>query len=184
MNEKRYNIEIVYDETPINPREWDNITYLVGKPHYLDGHHAPPQDDILYTWPLYRYQHGGTALSMNSFASTWDSGLIGRVIILKSQLLKLGTTERDRETLQQWAANELKELEAWLNGNVYGYVITDKVDHEIVESCYGFYGDYGREEAQREAQAIVENLVARDREHEARINALVTIQEAHNLIRL
>lgn len=49
---------------------------------------------------------------------------------------------------------ELGELQAWCHGEVYGFVVRDTRSGEVVDSCWGFYGeaDYAMSEAESMAR--------------------------------
>ena len=51
--------------------------------------------------------------------------------------------------------NEVKLYDDYLNGNVYGVYI--KKDDEIMESCFGFYGDEGIKDARQQAMSFIDS---------------------------
>lgn len=59
-------------------------------------------------------------------------------------------------------ASELAEYRAWCEGEVYGYIARNPQTGEIIDACWGFYGEssYAIEEAKRAIDNAVENSVA------------------------
>ena len=66
-----------------------------------------------------------------------------------------------------------KEIEAWMWGDVYGYVIEDE-NGDHVESCYGYYGDETIDKyVIPEAKNIIDDHLARlEKEHEERLKTV------------
>jgi hypothetical protein len=156
---KGMNIEIQADEDPMNPRtEWDNICvfhighrrYGFGDENYNDGdsmrqaeNEAVRNGDIVL--PLYMYDHSGITISLSPFSCPWDSGQVGFVQVPKKKIIeefgKKIFTPALKKRAMKIAEGEVKTLDDYLRGNVYGYVITDK-DGEEIDSCWSFFGDY------------------------------------------
>lgn len=107
---------------------------------------------------LYLYDHSGLSLSTSPFSCPWDSGPVGYIYCSidkarESQLLDesadwgtpvshpdyptlLAVTEHNLEC-------EVKTLDAYLSGEVYGFVVEEEgEDGEFfeVDSCWSFYG--------------------------------------------
>ena len=140
-------IQVIPEDYPENPREWDNLTKMVffHKRYTLgDKHNYKSPDDFLKTLqliknkiiiaPVYFYNHSGFALNILPFADSWDSGRIGWIYIKKSVLKKeFGIT---KETEMQKKAEEifkaeLEEYEQYINGEVYLLIIRDKNTGDI-----------------------------------------------------
>lgn len=78
---------------------------------------------------------------------------------------KNGKSIRLRSASMRLLKGELEEFGKYLQGDVYGYVITgpDNTGKEIEESCWGFYGmDYVREEAKSIAEHIMQEPLLRE----------------------
>lgn len=104
---------------------------------------------------VYMHQHGGVALSTSPFSCPWDSGVAGEAWIP----LKFADESPDPyKTLTFFTAepnptkalaSAVKELGAWMNGEVYCYSVKEfeacdccgNVSEEIIDSCTGFIGD-------------------------------------------
>lgn len=128
---------------------------------------AHRQRDIVL--PLYIYQHSGVYLSLMSFYNQglpqghayFDSCQIGFVIIRRKKIMeefapaqKILTVVAKKRAIKV-AEGEVKTYTQYLNGDVYGYMITNTTG-EDVESCWGFYGI---EDCMQEAKSIVDYAV-------------------------
>ena len=158
-------LEIIHDESPESPREWDNLTRMVcfHQKYWLGDQTTYKKDDFnnwgeleaaiirqerpLIIKPLYMYDHSGVTIRTSSFGDRWDSGQIGYVWINPKNIDTIGTTMKDNETWDTYIErrdlyleNEVSVYDAYVQGNVYGYRIVDE-DGDEQDSCYGFYGD-------------------------------------------
>lgn len=88
--------------------------------------------------PIFAYIHGGATIRAGSgFSCPWDSGQSGFVYVERKRGLEECTTE---ENVIKCLESEVRIFDAYLTGNVYGWVLYDKGD-EVIESCWGYYGD-------------------------------------------
>lgn len=100
---------------------------------------------------LYAYIHSGISLSLSPWRegdlpqghARFDSGQIGYVVMTRhnvrecfGQAKAKYMTKKFKDYLYEQVQGEIKVLEYYLNGNVYGYNI-EEVD---MGSCWGFYG--------------------------------------------
>jgi hypothetical protein len=114
-----------------------------------------------YVTPVYGYIHSGTALSLTPFACPWDSGLCGFYLVdkktIKDRLDLKGDLKEHLDKIRRFAESEIAQRQRELNGECYGYIITDPDDEEI-DSCWGFWGDsdYCLEKARQVVDRIVE----------------------------
>ena len=165
---KGHTIEIQYEENPISPREWDNIcvfhiahkNYNFGDENYNDREsihkaeaEAKRNGDIVL--PLYMYDHSGITISLSPFSCPWDSGQVGFVQVPRQKMIeefgnKIFTSKLKKGALKT-AKNEVEEMDRYVRGEVYGYVIDDGD-----ESCWGYYG---KEYAIEEAKGVVDYIV-------------------------
>lgn len=100
--------------------------------------HAPEWQEF----PLFMYDHSGTAYSIAPFSCPWDSGRVGSVFV------KI----EDCPEPEQTARLMCEEYTSWANGDCWGYVLEDE-DGEQLDSCWGFIGTDAAEEAMKEAAA-------------------------------
>lgn len=70
---------------------------------------------------------------------------------------------RIREKALSCMEGEVSTLEAWCNGEVYGYIVEVGGEHE--DSCWGFYSE---EEAREQARSVVERVRSEMQEQSAR----------------
>lgn len=166
-----YEIEIIHDEFPQNPRiEWDNLGTMVcfhGRYTLGDIGHGYRSSDF-NSWdelkkqivkdrnpavilPIYMYDHGGITISTSPFSCHWDSGQIGFIYISKEKVRKEANVKKINKELLSYTIERLKsEVEIYdnyLTGSCYGYEITK--DGETIDSCWGYYG---REMARQAAE--------------------------------
>lgn len=172
-----YSFEIIRDMSPLNPREeYDHaFTLCFVENRYITGDttispYFEPDHESRIIFPVYAYIHSGIALSTAPFSCPWDSGRIGYASIKKADFLREFYGEKARHLTKKRRARaleilkgELEEFQAYLDGDVFGYVIRDEEGEEI-ESCFGYYGEQYAEE---EARAIVDHLNHQQKEQAA-----------------
>lgn len=154
---------------------------------YLQAVHAVP-----VVLPVWGYEHGDLSLSAGErngvYADRWDSGLAGLAYSTPQQVRDGwggDCSDVTTDALEAALQADVAEYDAWLGGDVYGYVVERSTtgrpeDWEEVDSCWGFIGyswavqaateavtgavEHGRvEHAEREAaeaadQAEIESL--------------------------
>lgn len=173
-----FRIDIVYDTYPENPRTaWDNLGTMVCFHNRYDLgdtlKHKYEQEDY-NSWdelkeqlikdgafvilPLYLYDHSGITMNTTGFHCPWDSGQVGFIYIThKKAKHEYGKDyESRKEDIKKYLENEVSTYDNYLTGNVYGFEVYDD-DENLVDSCYGFYGDLGIADAEEQAQSIIEN---------------------------
>ena len=165
---KGHNISIQYDQSPESPREWDNICiiHLAHKRYsFGDVNHnnyesvqqaeqeALANNDIVL--PLYMYDHSGITISLAPFSCPWDSGRCGFIQVPRKKMLeefgKKVFTPKLKKRALEIAEGEVKDLDTYIRGEVFGYVIDEDGD-----SCWGYYS---REDAMSEAEAMIDCIV-------------------------
>ncbi len=148
-NGYRLNIEI--DQYPENPRQWDNLgtLYIPRPPRHCamsdDGASADEAAAAPVVLPVYVMDHSGLAISEQPFGCPWDSWRAGCLYVTKDKLVsEYGQdTPETREKAKNCLRGELQEYAEYVAGDVYGYTITRISDGEIMDSCWGFYGEGG-----------------------------------------
>jgi hypothetical protein len=122
---------------------------------------------------LFLYDHSGITISTSSFSCRWDSGQVGWIYITKDKIEKEGWTP---EQADKYLDGEVEVYDNYLTGEVYGYRITkynkEIEDDEEVESCWGYYGDDGKESMIQECKRTIDYLVKKQEER----NLLLSIQ--------
>ena len=132
--------------------------------------------------PLYLYDHSGITMNTSGFSCRWDSGQVGFIYLSKAE----ARNEYKRNWVKmakKYLESEVETYDAYISGEVYGYVIEsyyeDEDGEEIVEddhydSCWGFYG---HEHCEQEAKELVKHLNSPEQQfkmaEKARIEALL-----------
>jgi hypothetical protein len=123
-----------------------------------------------YVLKVYFYIHGGIALRAFSpdevvgypFNDEWDAGPVGHVYISKKEATveHIGGIKRQMTIPQkiQKASNYLKKMTTltgeWLNGEFWGFEVIDTQDDDnVVDSCWGYLGAHGMDNAKLEGLA-------------------------------
>lgn len=159
-------LKLVQDSSPESPRTWDNLGTMVcfHNRYNLGDNHSYNSDDY-NSWeemkkaiikeentavilPLYLLDHSGISISTGAFSCSWDSGQIGFIFVSKEKALEeFGgkiVTAKLKEKLERILDGEVETYDQYLRGYVYGFQIVDE-DDDVVDSCYGFYGDNHKE---------------------------------------
>lgn len=160
---KGRNIDVYFDDSPMNPRtDWDNPfqmimfhnRYNLGDKHNYNTDDYSGWDDIqkqiehdlnpVIILPVYMYDHSSIAFSLGSFNDHWDSGCVGFIILTRKELKEYYgwkyVTNARREELIRYAKLELETYQAYCNGEVFGYIIQDDdIEEACEDSCWGFY---------------------------------------------
>jgi hypothetical protein len=163
-----YTIEIHYDDCPESPRD----QYCLGTMLYVSDRYVLGDErvtvkeideisrrgDVVWV-PVYAYIHSGVRLQTTSFAGMlpqghyeFDSGQCGIIYVtcedIRREYHRKRITPRLREIVKTILAKEVRDMDNYLNGNVYGFIVRD-LDGEEISSCWGFLGDidYCRQEA-------------------------------------
>ena len=155
-----YVIRIVQDDDPMSPREWDNLgTILYVSNHYTLGdkqvlgeeiEEITERDDVIWL-PVYAYIHSGIALSTGEFGDPWDSGQCGIIYVETETARKEYGDSFSEDNVREYLAQEIETFHQYVSGNVYGYIV--EVDGEHIDSCWGFFGEDGIEQAIAEAKS-------------------------------
>lgn len=174
-----FSIEILRDDDPMSPRDWDNLgtmicfhkKYTLGDAHDLsssqfDGWKAT-EEYIRSVYcaavvlPLFLIDHSGLSMGTKDFADPWDSGQVGFIYVTKVRALKEYSVKRlspkHLAKITEVLKSEVATYDQYLRGDVWGYVIKDK-DGDEAGSCWGNYGhDYCVDEAMRELGGLLKN---------------------------
>lgn len=141
-NYRNYEINIYVDEHSESPRKWVPLGNIVTvENRYLDIREGNLDlDDVkqlnpdeYIVLPIYAYIHGGITIRTTPFTCPWDSGQIGVIYCSKGSY---GYSDSD---IIEFLTIEIRELDRWLNNDVYRYSISD-ADGSFIHSCCGFYG--------------------------------------------
>jgi hypothetical protein len=183
---KGYVIKLIQDTDPMNPRESDD--YLMGtmvcfhKRYDLGDKHDIKSENFsgwaeIRTYlekelganiviPLYLLDHSGLWMRAgHNFSDVdsggWDSGCVGFIYTTPKRIRDMYAIKHITAKKFAQAENELyqevRTYNDYLTGDVAGYVIED-TEGEVIESCWGYYGETGRKEAMATAKSIVDSL--------------------------
>ena len=188
---KGYEVKIVSDDSPDNPRtEWDNLGTMIcfHKRYQLgDTNHGFKSSDFA-SWtelynklskdavailPVYMYDHSGITISTEPFSCSWDSGQIGVIFVSKEKVRKEFSVKRISSKLAtkitEYLKGEVETYDTFLRGEVVGYEV--EKDGEQIDSCYGYYSIA---DALSEGKGIVTHTVKRElTEHFNKVKAWV-----------
>ena len=170
------SFEIVHDDIPESPREWDNVgtmvcfhkRYNLGDKHdisFSDFSSWKEMEDRLIkeigavvVLPLFLVDHSGLSMSCASFADPWDSGQVGFIYTTRDKIFEYFAQKRITKKLRAGVIDALKSevitYDQYLRGDVWGYQIKDG-GGEVVDSCWGFFGeDLARQEAESSLKTL------------------------------
>lgn len=109
--------------------------------------------------PVYAYVHSGTTIATTPFSCSWDSGQCGIAWMSKEAAIanwgKKAMTPKVREKAIAYIEGHVKTFDQWVQGDVWGYQIMGE-DGEVVDSCWGFFGQDYAEQEMLEALAQVQ----------------------------
>jgi hypothetical protein len=173
MNNRTYTYRIEQDDFSSNPRdEFDNLStfygvsgrYLVGGKNDHSYHYRNNLNDEIKALR----KAGAVIVEFESNAGTCYA--VVEESQLQNEYIKHGYTMRKAKYwARHCAQGEINTWLAWGNGEVYGYIVEDQ-DGAHVDSCWGFYGEDGRKDAEQEAKSIIEWHIENDQEQERLIN--------------
>lgn len=118
--------------------------------------------------PVYAYEHGGITIKAGGKGVGWDSfdsGQLGFIYVSHDKIRKEYQVKRLTKSILEKAKNcllaEVQLYDDYLTGNVWGYQVLDQ-DNNHLDSCYGFFGDSGRDDAADQAKGFIDWQVQED----------------------
>lgn len=148
-------VEIVYDGYCYDPlKEFDRLeTIITTDNRYFTGDEIIDddweekrkeiEDEGGIVLPLYMLAHSIIHLSLDPFVDRWDSGCVGFVYVTREKLddeYKGYTLEMAQECAQKCIEGDIKLINAYLEGNVYGIRMIDENNQEM-DAIYGVIDD-------------------------------------------
>lgn len=170
----KYTAIIEFDDCPESPREWCNLGSMVcfhNRYNLGDKHNYTvdrlqeliSRDDVV-SLPLYLYDHGGTTISTSPFSCSWDSGQVGYIFADHETICREYGVEEVTEDIKKQVIDcleaEVEAYDQYLRGDVFSYTITKEGYDELLDSCYGFFGE---DHVIGEATSMLNHFVAEDR---------------------
>jgi hypothetical protein len=103
--------------------------------------------------PIYMYSHSGDTIRTTPFGCRWDSGLCGYIYCFEDHAKEMGITNKagkvNWKNVRESLIGEIKVLNQYMTGDVYGFrafnVVDNELDESTEDSCWGFYGDDEKE---------------------------------------
>jgi len=170
---KAHVINIHYDEHAESPDSWGNDDVFLVYDHrqfFVERNGFNPDDifetmqagkktyDGYWFFPVYAYIHSGVSLSLGRtgypFNCPWDTSFKGFALVKREKGWSY-TEEKARKI----ALSIVEEWNDYLSGQVYGFV-AETQDGEHIDSCWGFYGDEGMDEAISQAKGAIDWHIA------------------------
>ena len=123
----------------------------VSKKWDLDSVMDAMREEGYYVVPVYALQHSVSHYSTHDFHDPWDSGVAGIAFCKKQKGLP-----DDDDYLRTIIDQEIKEYDAWVNGEIYGVARLDKTA-DIVDETTGWLipGDSNRTETFKEMLSTI-----------------------------
>jgi len=94
--------------------------------------------------PLYLYEHSDITMNTHGFSCRWDSGQVGFIWVTREDVRKEYGVKRISKALLERVYHvlnsEVETYDQYLRNDIYGFEAIDEND-EVVDSCWGFYGD-------------------------------------------
>lgn len=187
-----HHINIFYDDSAESPREWSNLgTFYTAHRHYLPEKQFEEHFELEEVYEngrlglfnkgflkkhialnIYLYDHSGQTISSGPFSCRWDSGWFGMVAVsidkVKKEFGWQQLTAARRKKIEQYLQGEIDTYDRYLRGEVYGFQITPVGDDgQVLESCWGYFGDDGIKEIEAECHAWIDAEIA-DQEKQER----------------
>ena len=187
-------VTIDFDPDPLNPRtEFDNLgtfaMYHKNCDYGDEKEFSEPKDLMKFLkeencefLPVYMIDHGGIGFSTSSYNDSWDSGQVGVIYITPDDIVKnFGKdTPETRELARKCLRHEIETVNAYASGEVYGFEV--KTPFGIYDSCWGFYGQEGKEDCIKEALSSYDDLCKNFATPEATRNFIKENKENYNHI--
>lgn len=163
---KGYTITFEQDEDTQNPRtEWDNLgtighwhrRYVMGEVDLRKDHDSRESIERFIqsiekkggvVLPIAMLDHSGITIWVGdgphgSDSAGWDSGQVGYIWVeaskIRTEYSVKRITKKTREKVEEVLKSEVATFDAYLIGDVIGYVVTK--DDEEIDSCWGFFPD-------------------------------------------
>lgn len=153
LTEGKSTVKIYLDSDPESPRSWStfgeilyikNSRYTLGdKALDADSMADADRDADFINLPVFAYIHSGIALNTTGFNCPWDSAQTGIIRVSKDKIKKEFNVNKITPEIMAKSLTLLKsEVEMfskYLNGEVYGFIVTNNETGEETDSCWGYY---------------------------------------------
>ncbi len=179
-------ISIFYDESADSPADWDNPDcFLCSDYRHLDVDSESISAEEcrnaisenkwflngFYIFPVCIYDHSGIALHLGT-SRGWDYSNGYAFVCVK----RTKGWSWAKSKAKKIASSVIDEWNMYLSGDVYGFIAQDEDENQI-DSCWGFYGDEGLEDAIQQAKDAIDNKL--EQRHEEEIKEYKTALKEH-----
>lgn len=158
-------LQIFRDTWAHSPRSWSNLgTMAIFHKRYNFGDEVTFSLEDLGSWskmeehiknnlnaalciPIYINDDTGITIKTEAFTNLFDSGQVGFIYVQKDKVREKYKKHKIKEdlikTVTQVLETEVKTMDTYLKGEIYGFHLIKRVDgkDEIINSYSGFYGD-------------------------------------------
>lgn len=179
-----FTVELYHDDDPGSPRDWTHGCEMVMFHKRYDlpndagvsasmfegwaevAEYLGTEEQAILVLPVFMIDHSGIAFRVGRDfedvdPGSWDSGQVGFAYVTpqnwtdcQGESHPWTGSQENWETARDMITSDVATYSQYAEGDVYGYVITDPIDGEDVESQWGCYGyDYAWEEAEAAANA-------------------------------
>ena len=146
----RVTFRVHHDPKPKNPWKEEVLTTIVGwhrkraisdtyeyrdRAAFLES--VRPEDMVK---PLYMYDCDGVVLSTSAGSHACGYSQVGYVLVTPERIESLGLDGSDAEFIERILDVEIKDFEAYMNGNVYRVDVHRMVDGDVLETPVGTVG--------------------------------------------
>jgi len=166
-------IKIVRDPEPPSPLEYDNYTKILCRRDLtVDLGDVQSSDALLNRedvvdrlaelgehvaaiLPVYGVELQRGLWSVSTEERSNARRRIGWAYVTAELAVEMGSGQESVETFERYIREDVKTYDDYLSGDCYGYLVEGR-DGDVLESCWGFYGDL--EYVRSEARAAAENV--------------------------
>lgn len=171
----RYRVRLVLDEHPENPRnDAETLAHVVTIDTHLGQYHPVDKDGgpLAWAWERLKWNRWTGIDIFTRYVSIFHGGIVLESAPINGPRSLWYMTGEEAAALdaglltEGYIEAEMQEYEAWAEGDVWGFVVEERVDWtrdddedehmqtwEHVDSCFGFYGKpYARSQAREALQ--------------------------------
>jgi hypothetical protein len=154
---KGWTIEVLVDDDPQNPRDWQDDSHMVcfhnkyrlGDKHDLNMNDFESWDEVkahlidecgaIAILPLGLYDHSGISMYVGTRIDPWDSGQVGFIYATEADMASYGytTIEQAEEQLK----NDVNVYSRYLSGDIYRFRIYKQEECDHCHAISNIEGD-------------------------------------------
>lgn len=135
--------------------------------------------------PIMAYEHGGITIRAYDYGNfpdqQWDCGQLGFIYVTHDKIKKEYSisrlTKKALASARKCLENEIEVYNDYLTGYVCGYIVEDS-EGNIMDSCYGFFGEEGTKQARQEGIDSAEYHAKEKEKEEEHMNRRLVLAAA------